>query len=139
MNHIIISDTQNIGADNLRHLFLSVGWESGNYPNELAKAISHFSAVYSAWDEKRLVGLICSFDDGYLNAYIQYLLVDPKYQRKGIGSKLMGSLLDRYRDLKNISLLSYNESIRFYEALGFEKDVEAFAMSCSRFELNPKT
>ena len=123
---------------NLQHLFLSVGWESGNYPNELAKAIPHFSAVFSAWDEKRLVGMICSFDDGYLNAYIQYLLVDPKYQGEGIGHKLMELLMDSYRNLKNISLLSYKESIKFYEALGFEKDNEAFAMSCYRFAANPK-
>ena len=139
MNHIVISNIKNIDIDNLQHLFLSVGWESGDYPDELAKAISRFSSVFSAWDKNRLVGLICSFDDGYLNAYIQYLLVDPKYQREGIGHKLMAALMDRYRNLKNISLLSYKESINFYEALGFKKDDEAFAMSCYRFTTNPKT
>ena len=104
MNHIVISKIKNIDINNLQHLFLSVGWESGNFPNELAKAIPHFSGVFSAWDKNRLVGLICSFDDGYLNAYIQYLLVDPKYQREGIGHKLMEALMDRYRNLNNRAL-----------------------------------
>lgn len=138
MNHIVISDTKNIDVENLQRLFVSVGWESGNYPDKLAKVISRFSVVFSAWNEKCLVGLLCSFDDGYLNAYIQYLLVDPKFQGEGIGRKLMELLMDQYQNLKNISLLSYKESIEFYKALGFEQDNEAFAMSHYRFATNPK-
>lgn len=138
MNNITFSDTKNIDLDILQHLFLSVEWESGNYPKKLAKAISNFSTVYSAWDGDSLVGLICAFDDQNLNAYIQYLLVEPNYQGHGIGSKLMELLMEKYSDFNNISLLSYKNTVKFYETLGFERDDDAIALSCYRFTTNPR-
>ena len=34
----------------LQDLFLSVKWDSGNYPDKLKKAIKNSHTVYSAWD-----------------------------------------------------------------------------------------
>lgn len=38
-------------------LFLSVDWISGRYPERLYKALMHSSAVLTAWDDDKLVGL----------------------------------------------------------------------------------
>ena len=40
-------------------------------------------------DGKTLVGLINVLDDGNMTAYIPFLLVDPAYQGKGIGKRLL--------------------------------------------------
>ncbi len=79
----------------LQDLFLSVNWDSGNYPDKLKKAMRNSHCVYSAWayDEDRgqeiLVGLINSLSDGVMTVYFHYLLVRPEYQGKGIGKKLV--------------------------------------------------
>lgn len=65
-------------------LFLSVGWSSGHYPQRLVVAMRNFEAVYVAWDDDVLVGLICAMDDGSLTACVHYLLVRPEYQGMGI-------------------------------------------------------
>ena len=42
--------------------------------------MKNFDCIFSAWDEDRLVGMVCVMDDGIMNAYIHYLLVHPDYQ-----------------------------------------------------------
>lgn len=68
----------------LQDLFLSVEWDSGNYPDKLKKAIRNSHVVYSAWDNEKLIGLINSLSDGVMTVYFQYLLVNPEYQDVGL-------------------------------------------------------
>ena len=66
-------------AEQLKDLFLSVEWSSGHYPDKLVVAMKNFQTVYSAWEGEKLVGMICAMDDGIMNAYVHYLLVNPQY------------------------------------------------------------
>lgn len=65
-------------------LFLSVRWVVGKYPDRLHKALMNSSRVISAWDGDRLIGLIRVMDDSELVCFINYVLVHPDYQGKGI-------------------------------------------------------
>lgn len=104
----------------LEELFLSVGWESGNYPERLARAMNQSSLVISAWDHDRLVGLVRSLDDGETVAFIHYLLVNPAYQKLHIGAELMKRLLRHYEDLLYVKVMpSDPATIPFYEKFGF--------------------
>ena len=78
-------DTHNFVCKDLENLFLSVDWSSGHFPDKLAVAMKNFNTVYSAWDGNKLIGMICVMDDGVMNAYVHYLLVNPDYQGKTIG------------------------------------------------------
>ena len=49
--------TKDFTADELQKLFLSVHWESGNYPEKLVHAMHNSTRVISAWDGDKLVGL----------------------------------------------------------------------------------
>ena len=77
---IIYKDIHDFKRDDLERLFLSVEWSSGHYPDKLVIAMQNYETVFSAWDEDRLVGMICAMDDGIMTAYVHYLLVDPEYQ-----------------------------------------------------------
>ena len=77
--NIEYKDIHNFDCDDLERLFLSVEWSSGHFPDKLAIAMKNFNTVYSAWDGTKLVGMICVMDDGIMNAYVHYLLVDPDY------------------------------------------------------------
>lgn len=87
--NIVYRDTHDFQSADLQDLFLSVEWSSGHYPERLVIAMKHFETVYTAWNGNRLVGLICAMDDGIMTAYVHYLLVNPEYQRLGIGKQLV--------------------------------------------------
>jgi len=55
-------------------------------------------SVFTAWDGNKLIGLINVLDNGVMTAYIHYLLVDPDYQNRGIGRRLVQLVLEEYRD-----------------------------------------
>ena len=87
---LFYNDTREFSPEALEELFLSVQWESGNHPERLEKVLIHYEAVFSAWDENRLAGLVAVMDDGTMTAYVHYLLVYPRYQGYGVGSWLPG-------------------------------------------------
>jgi GNAT superfamily N-acetyltransferase len=74
-----------------------------------------------AWDEERLVGLGNAISDGYLVVYFPHLVVRPEYQGKGIGTELMGRLMQRYGGFHQQALLADGRAIDFYRKLGFRR------------------
>lgn len=125
---IIYKDIHDFDRSELQDLFLSVNWSSGHFPDKLVIAMQNFETVYSAWDNDKLIGLICAMDDGIMTAYIHYLLVDPKYHGLGIGKTLVGMMKEKYKDYLRIVLVAYNEETGFYKSCGFEPAKDASPM-----------
>lgn len=125
---VAIREQHEYTAEQLEDLFLSVGWSSGHFPQRLVVAMRNFEAVYSAWDDDLLVGLICAMDDGSMTAYVHYLLVRPEYHGAGIGGQLVQAIRDRYADYLRIVVIAYNDEIGFYERFGFERAKDATPM-----------
>ncbi|WP_461256856.1 GNAT family N-acetyltransferase [Treponema sp. R80B11-R83G3] len=127
---ITYKDIKNIPCNIVEDLFLSLKWLSSKYPERLSKAINNSDSVFSAWDGEKLVGLVNVLDDSELTAYIHYLLVNPKYQAKGIGSKLLSMVKEKYKAYLYIILISETEkTINFYEKNGFQANKNCFAMN----------
>ena len=125
---IIYKDTHDFNEKELHDLFLSVEWSSGHYPDKLVVAMKNFKTVYTAWDNEKLIGLICAMDDGIMTAYIHYLLVNPAYQNLGIGKQLVEKMKSKYKDYLRIVIVAYNDEIGFYESCGFKKSDDASPM-----------
>ncbi len=121
-------DIKEFDRDMLQGLFLSVDWSSGHFPDKLVVAMRNFSTVYSAWDGDELVGMVCAMDDGAMNAYVHYLLVDPRYQRLNIGRTLVAMVKKRYADYLRIAIIAYDGEVHFYEDCGFSKASDATPM-----------
>lgn len=119
--NIIYKDIHDFDAQALARLFLSVDWSSGHFPDKLVIAMKNFSTVYSAWDGDKLVGMVCAMDDGIMNAYVHYLLVDPEYHDQLIGRTLVEKVKKKYTDYMRIVVVAYNAELHFYEACGFQK------------------
>lgn len=121
-------DIHDFEKSELERLFLSVGWSSGHYPDRLVTAMKNFRTVISAWDGDRLVGMISAMDDGVMNAYVHYLLVDPDYHGQGIGRRLVETMKQKYKDYLRIAVIAYNDELSFYEHFGFKKSNDSSPM-----------
>ena len=126
--NIEYKDIHHFECRELERLFLSVEWSSGRFPEKLVVAMKNFSTVFSAWDGDKLVGLVCGMDDGIMNAYVHYLLVDPDYQGKTIGRTLVNMVKEKYKEYMRIVVVAYDEELKFYQACGFEKSKNASPM-----------
>ena len=121
-------DTHDFTEQELERLFLSVEWSSGHFPEKLKVAMQNFRTVYSAWDGEKLIGMICAMDDGIMNAYVHYLLVDPEYHGQTVGRTLVDMMKEHYRDYLRVAVIAYNEELHFYENCGFKKAADASPM-----------
>ncbi|WP_027722252.1 GNAT family N-acetyltransferase [Maridesulfovibrio zosterae] len=128
---ISYSWTHNFSADALKTLFLSVDWESGNYPEKVQQAMLNSHRVYSVWNGNELVGLINSMTDTVLTVYFQYLLVHPDYQGHGLGKNLIKGMLEEYKDIPRKILISVETKVGFYENCGFTHHMDKAPMFVS--------
>lgn len=134
--NIEYSEIKEFNEDELEELFLSVGWESGKYPDKLKNAMKNSSDVISAWAEGKLVGLIRGISDGETVAFIHYFLVNPKYQGNHIGAELLERLLEKYDGVLHIKVMpSSPDTIGFYEKFGFRQYDNYSALEICKFNL----
>lgn len=126
--NITYKDIKDFESKELEKLFLSVEWSSGHFPDKLAVAMKNFGTVFSAWDGNKLVGMVCAMDDGIMNAYVHYLLVNPEYQGKGIGRTLVKMIKDNYKDYLRIAVIAYSNELSFYKKCGFLKSEDSVPM-----------
>lgn len=119
--NITYKKTKIFKPEDLVELFTSVGWveESARYPHRLENAMYHSSAVFSAWDGDRLVGLLSAIDDT-MHAYGIYLLVQPEYQGMKIGMKLFKMFDEHYEGYKKE--FKTVKTQKYYEKFGYEVD-----------------
>lgn len=78
-----------------------------------------------AWDSDRLVGSVRILTDGYFFATIPETLVDPAYQRRGIGRRLMELALDRAPRGK-VAFGAQPQSVAFFERIGCRRGLTGF-------------
>lgn len=126
--NIEYKDVHEFNTEELKRLFLSVEWSSGHFPEKLVVAMKNFKTVYSAWDKDKLVGMICAMDDGIMNAYVHYLLVDSAYHGLTIGRTLVDMVKQKYKEYMRIAVIAYNDEMHFYEQCGFKKASDASPM-----------
>jgi len=121
-------DTHDFTKEELEDLFLSVDWSSGHFPEKLVVAMKNFNTVYSAYDGDKIVGMICVMDDGIMNAYVHYLLVNPAYHGQTIGRTLVAKVKEHYKDYLRIAVIAYDDELHFYSDCGFVKSKDASPM-----------
>ena len=69
-------------------------------------------------DGDRAVGYITALSDGVNSSFIPLLEVLPPYQRRGIGSELMGRMLAKLEGITNVDLTCDSDVQPFYERFG---------------------
>lgn len=102
------------------------GWDEQWQEKDFA---AHFDpeSIMLVYKEEELVGYSHVEDQG-VQLYIRMLIVHPHYQGKGIGSKMLASVISSgRRQCKNIGLEVFkinNKAKEFYERYGFNVEGE---------------
>lgn len=118
---IVISAEQPSRAE-LLHLYGAVGWSAYTRdPDRLAAAVAGSHLVLCARDPSgTLVGLARTVSDGAVICYLQDVLVDPAWQRRGVGRRLIDAALERHRNVRQFVLLTDDDEAQraLYRAAG---------------------
>ena len=128
-----IREYENFQLGEITNLYQSVGWT--NYLeriNILEEAYANSLCVLGAYDDDRLIGIIRAVGDGQTIVFVQDIVVLPEYQRKGIGTKLLKAIMEKYKYVYQMELLTDNteKTKAFYRSVGFSASDD---MGCVAF------
>lgn len=115
------------------NLYTSVGWTAyTDHPEVLRNGFEHSLLTLAAYEGDQLLGIIRTVGDGHTIVFIQDILVFPEHHRKGIGSRLIQSILDRFDHVRQIELATDHtpETVAFYKSQGF---TEMSEIGCCAF------
>lgn len=96
-----------------------VGWPSPPSNERRLDLLRGSDVVALAFDDASLVGFATAISDGVLSAFIPFLEVIPTHQRRGIGSRLVESLLAQLDDLYMVDVVCDSGLEAFYARIGF--------------------
>ncbi|MEM7672211.1 MAG: GNAT family N-acetyltransferase [Verrucomicrobiota bacterium] len=102
-------------------LYKANKWSSAEKPQALLAALANSHSVVTARVEGKLVGLGNAISDGHLVVYYPHLLVDPEFQRQGIGKEMMRRLQKRYAHFHQQMLTADVDAVAFYQSIGFSR------------------
>ena len=128
-SRILFSTEREIDLYELEELCDRVGWARRPL-RKVKKAIQHSFLVVSMWEvrgeKKRLIGFARATSDHAFNATIWDVVVDPRFQNRGLGRELMKYTIKKLRnaDISNITLFADPQVVNFYRRLGFMLDPE---------------
>lgn len=94
---------------------------------QTAAALARSTNV-GAWDGERLVGAVRVLSDGYFFACVSEILVDPDYQRRGIGRRLLEAAL-AIAPGGRLFLGAQPQTVGFFERLGCTRGPVGFVAS----------
>lgn len=131
--NIEIREYIDFDLEEITGLYQAVGWT--NYTARagmLLEAYEHSLCVLGAYLGDRLIGLLRAVGDGVSVVLVQDLLVLPEFQRQGVGTKLLRTVMDRYQTVYQMELLTDDteKNASFYRSVGF---VPAGEIGCLSF------
>ena len=106
------------------NLYASVGWTAyTDCPEVLRGGFENSLLILAAYEKDQLLGIIRTVGDGCSIVFIQDILVFPEHQRKGIGSMLIQSVLERFCHVRQIELAAdcTPGTVAFYKSQGFRE------------------
>ena len=102
-------------------LYRANKWSSAEKPEALLAALRNSHTLVVARYKGKLVGLANAISDGHLVVYYPHMLVDPAYQRRGVGRKIMEAMQSVYGSFHQQMLTADGDAVEFYKSLGFER------------------
>ena len=96
----------------------------GTYDPESVKGALQKTVNVTAWENEKLVGCVRILTDGYFFGTISEILVDPAYQKRGVGRRLMELAWELSPTSLFFGAQPGNEG--FFEKLGYKKRMQSY-------------
>ena len=122
-----ITDYLSVEWQEIVTLYESVNWQAYTQdPLSLREAFKNSTYICLAIDTKekdKVCGLVRCISDDVSIHYLQDVLINPSFQRRGIGRTLIEMALRRFEHVRTHLLLTDDEpkQIDFYESLGYAR------------------
>lgn len=122
---------RNFGAEGLgavTALFVQSGWRA--YLKDeaaLCRALENSLFLLGAFEGGRLVGFVRCVGDGEHIVYVQDLIVDADFRRRGIGRELMRRTMERFAHVRMLTLITDAQDAAanaFYRSIGMKPYAE---------------
>ena len=97
-------------------------WAFNREIKDLKKMIKKSSCIITIWENKQLIAFGRATSDWRYRAVLWDVIVDKKYQKKGIGKLLINKLLEckAIQDVEKVYLMTTNCK-EFYKQSGFQE------------------
>ncbi len=116
-------------GDLVRLFARGANWKMPLAQEDWRDLLRHSPLVVTAWKDQQLVGFARLLTDFVRWANLYDVVVDPAFQRQGIGSQLVQRLLDHPRVARVRTVwLGTAEGHAFYERFGFVRDGNGHGM-----------
>jgi len=106
-------------------LYEAAGWQAYlNDESALTRAFKQSLFVLGVFEGKRMIAFARCVGDGEHIVYVQDLIVDPCFQRQGIGTQLMRHVFEHFAHVRMITLMTDAADERanmFYLSLGMKR------------------
>lgn len=108
-----------ITAKEISDLRKSVGWNG--MEKYYQKSILNSYFYICCYNDGIPIGFLDVVSNGVTDAYIQDVVVDPRFQNKGIGTKLINMAIEKLKsdNIYAISVLFEEALLGFYKKFGF--------------------
>jgi ribosomal protein S18 acetylase RimI-like enzyme len=108
--------------EDIIELYKAGGWWKDHYKSEIKLLIKGSFAFAVAVHKNKAVGMGRLLSDGVSDAYIQDLVVLPKFRDKGIGREIVKTLVEHCKSegILWIGLIAEPNQDKFYSNLGFK-------------------
>ena len=116
-----------ISSAEVKALYDSEPWWPERTVSDIEQMLLENISV-GAWDGRKLVGFCRSVGDGRFRAYVEDVLVLQSYRRSGIGTRLLGRLLEELEHIDVITLFCRPRLEPFYQKLDFKHFTKQIVM-----------
>ena len=111
--------------ESVKDIYKKESWNAYLKDDEkLIHAFDNSLYILGAFDNNKLIGLIRCVGDGEHILLVQDLIVDPEYQKRGIGTHLIKEIMNKYSKVRSFMVVTDIEDVvdnKFYQSLNFRK------------------
>lgn len=101
-------------------------------PECIAGMINNSNLMVTAWAGEKILGVARSMTDFHYACYLSDLAVDKKYQKMGVGKKLLGITQERPGPKCKIILVAAPAANSYYEHIGFTNNQRCWILDHER-------
>lgn len=111
--------------EEVKDIYRKESWNAYLKDDEkLIRAFDNSLYILGAFNEDKLIGFIRCVGDGEHILMVQDLIVETKYQQKGIGTYLFKEIMEKYKKVRMFTVLTDIEDVvdnKFYQSFNMKK------------------